>query len=634
MAPRPRPRRLAEEEDEEEEEDPNDIDAQEREDAEAAENEQLLDGNPADGPRAQRQQGPRLAGKTAAEKRQIRAQRAEAKRQRERARYDALTPAERKKRNDRAYAVAHAGEAPRHKTQPRAAARHDLDVPPHAPLTILRRNVTGNASARPVGVEPNVPPAADPNEPLSFTNLMAVITRWKSGEADASARNNWIQTMRQIMERHTGLGPTAVVKLADVGMWFRPVDEVIAKVKDFRLLVTSRRLGKVFKKGDPISPYSLVKFLNAYMIVAQRWAALRLTPAELAEYKDAFNDAKRAAKAEQEARAPVLPMRFEDMAACVLKKFGELSLPNIYMTVYEYCPARDDFGSLQVVQQRKDASDVLMNYLILSDGNSKDASGRNRMAVLLNHYKTSQKDGPRTFPLPAGVRDLVNRYLNRERDPLYLFPRPGTGGREPAARLQTEEERLQGKPAPGMSAIVGKFLHDALPRRYHYVLDRAAITSLRKSWATSTKLPMARAADMMMHSVATHEAAYFSKEGTARPITWNDHGSDASASSSEGEEGEEGESEEEEEEEEEAPRPAPRARRRMQNPFPPSEESEGEYDAEADRAAGALNANSTAAQREARRRGKAVAAGPSRAAPPPPPPLRASTRVRRPVRRG
>jgi len=611
MAPRRRtpPRRAPTPEPAEDEEEENEDEIDEEEEAihraidDEAENERLLN-DPEAGPSAPRRRrvaGPRLAGKSAREQARIEAARYEKKKAAQRAKYAAMSPQDKKKRADAAYARAHAGATPKAKAQPAAAQRHDLNVQPHAPLTIFARNVTGHSSAAVVNVQPQEPPVADAAHPTSFANLMAVIAHWKQGAEDAISREKWIQTMRQIIQRFTGLPAGDVVKLKDVSMYFRPVDDIIAKVRDFRLLKSSTRQGSTHKKGDRLAPYSLVPIMNAYMILAQRWTALKMTQAEKDAYKTAFDEIKAAADAEKKGRAPILPMKFDDMKAAVLAKFGAVSLPNVYMHVYEFCPARDDFGSLQIVQQRKDAVDPNMNYVILSDDQSK-ANGRNRMSILLNKYKTSRKDGPRTFAMPNEVRALVDQWIMKERDPTFLFAKAGSGGRLPAARLPTEDELAQGKSVPGMSSIVATFLHAALPRGYHHVLQGAAITALRKSWATSTPLPKPVAAKMMMHSLATHMATYFSSGGFAKPITINDAGSDEEDSESGSDEDEESGSDEDEDEDEGLG------------------SDDGGYDSEADRAAGALNARSSAADRERRRRGKAPAGAAAAAAPAPPPP--------------
>ena len=415
-----------------------------------------------------------------------------------RAAEEAATPEQKAARAKRAYLINHAGATPRHQMQLAAAQRHGIPVNAPPAMQIYEDNVMG-AVGQAYIVRPNVPLAEDPNEPCSFANMVALITREKSKDDEVTSRSNYIDDMRLNLQYLTGMRKADVVQMDDMQPFFVDVDATLAKLRAMKLTQKSSRGAK----GDPVAPYTVSKRLMAWNFVATRWTALKLTQTQRDKYVRAYKGAVADAGEELDAREEAPPVAFDDIFNAVKAKFGSKSMPFIYVLLFMFCPARDDFGSLLIVDKREQAIGPRRNFLIRSDDENEG-----EMTVLLRYYKTRARYGARDFVIPEKVADEIREWIADGRK--YVFTKKGNLN-EPYAPIPTEEEERKNRKPKGMSAEVAKFLRAALPRKFHTSFKGAAITALRRSWATSTKMERPAAALKMMHSLATHNKRYFSE---------------------------------------------------------------------------------------------------------------------------
>ena len=425
----------------------------------------------------------------------------EAKKAADAARYAALTPPEKTTRQQRAYILTHVGENPVHKTQPAAAQRHGIAAHAPPPLVIKASNILGarRVLVENVHVEQHVELEEDPDEPTCFANMLAALGRYKATTTEARSRQKYVADVLASFVWITGLDKAAVQNMDDVSPVFRGADASIAKLEDSRMLRKQQNKAK----GEIMAVNSIKGRFQAMLILVDHWPALKLSAAVKDKWSAAFQKYKDASIEAAESRDKGKAIAMSEVLRRVLDRFGRASMEYVYVLLFSECPVRDDVGALHIVNYDDAATDEAVNYLIL-----RHRGEGGKMAVLLNVYKTRVKYGQKTYVLSDGVAKVIRDYYSKHPDNLYLFCKPKSKGLLPFAKQPTLAEAAAGKEEGGMSPFVAKFLREALPVADHDLLKNAAINFLRKSFASSSPLPVATAAKMMCHALVTHKKTY------------------------------------------------------------------------------------------------------------------------------
>jgi hypothetical protein len=166
-------------------------------------------------------------------------------------------------------------------------------------------------------------------------------------------------------------------------------------------------------------PYSINSRKTFYQMVLKLITTLELPVPqnEVDNYKEKFEELKLESidqTKERNVSDDKKVMSFEKYLPMVKEKFGEESKEYIIALLYQLYGFRDD---LQLKIVRKQPENNNDNYIRIPPLNI------HKHFIVLNQYKTAQKNGPQTLDIPLKLAQVIRKYMkeNQLQEGSYLF---------------------------------------------------------------------------------------------------------------------------------------------------------------------------------------------------------------------
>ena len=114
-------------------------------------------------------------------------------------------------------------------------------------------------------------------------------------------------------------------------------------------------------------------------------------------------------------------LSYPDYLKKIKDKFGEDSKEFLIASIYQSVPARDNFGSLEILPSMRKNDNSTDNLLIVP--RSKNAP----LKIVIQQFKTIGKYGVMTFVLPDDLSTLIRKYIIKNSLTTRLFPDNNSG---------------------------------------------------------------------------------------------------------------------------------------------------------------------------------------------------------------